>query len=521
MSAVFGKEGYRFVEINVVKTILGGIVLLPISLMLNFPIEQLVTQSGNIFLIILLLIFFRLIGSLIIEIVQELILLPILQRRFSSAIEKEGYGDRDELVFFPPHKMWKDPLFKNAREEIVILVSIFSSLIILWTTFNIAHFIPLSFNVFTFKESFSDQNVNETYKMLTLDLKRLVLGINILFVILTIPIIILLYRAVFAPYTNKKSKDVYRWKNKEISRYILFLLPFSCPILISLLSKYIIGQNQNRTAIILYLLLIPACIITYILCVLVVMYIIQHFSQGEIVERITKEEKTFNQSFISYYSMYYTFLNFKEKNIKLESQLYLISAIHAFNLLSSSYSDDHPEKVFLEENKEEDKKINKLLNYTIATKLFKVIIENIAKNNFETAATFFLSQFEEAATETVSKSKNLDLIIYIFEESYKWEPERLFLMLRTVNARVSRGRDPNFLEKVKKRVADELTDIKITSEKFLEGVDKLLDDNNSSVNNVKAGILKCVMLVAEKSVDEMKLFVCVDFWKKFVKEENL
>ena len=63
--------------------------------------------------------------------------------------------------------------------------------------------------------------------------------------------------------------------------------------------------------------------------------------------------------------------------------------------------------------------------------------------------------------------------------------------------------------------------MKITSEKFLEEVDKLLDDSNSSVDNVKAGFLKCVMLVAEKSVAEMKLFVCVDFWKKFVKKENL
>ena len=518
MSAVFGKEGYRFVEINVVKTILGGIVLLPISLMLNLPIEQLVTRSGNIFLIILLLIFFRLIGSLIIEIVQELILLPILQRRFSSAIEKEGYGDRDELVFFPPHKMWKDPIFKNAREEIVILVSIFSSLIILWTTFNIAHFIPLSFNVFTFKESFSDQNVNETYKMLILDLKRLVFGVNILFAILTIPIIILLYRAVFASYTNKKSKGVYRRKSKEISRYFFFLLPFLFPVLISLLSKLIIGQNQDKITITLYLLLIPAFIIIYIPCVLVVMYIIQCFSHGKIVERIAKEEKTLNQSFISYYSMYYTFLNFKEKNIKLESQLYLISAIHAFNLLSSKDSYDLQEKVFLEKNKEEDEQLNKLPNYIIATGLFKVIVENVIKNNFETAAAFFLSQFEEAATETLSKSKNVDLIVYIFEESYNWEPDRLFLMLRTINARVNKGRDPNFLEKVKKRVADELTDTKITSEKFLEEVDKLLDNSNSSANNVKNGFLKCVMLVAEKSVAEKKLFVCVDFWKKFVKE---
>ena len=128
MSVVFGRPGYRFVEINVVKTIFGASVLLPFLLMFRVPIELLLTESASISHVVLLLVFSRMIGSLIIELIQELVLLPILKRKFVSIITKKGYHNREEPLNFPPHRMWKDILRPRLKSRFSIaLISLTSS----------------------------------------------------------------------------------------------------------------------------------------------------------------------------------------------------------------------------------------------------------------------------------------------------------------------------------------------------------------------------------------------------------
>ena len=217
MSAIFGKEGYRFIEINAVKTIFGLSILLPLVILFKIPIQELVSQKTSILLVVVLLLLSRLIGSLVIEITQESVFLPLLKDIFSSTIEKEGYTGRVELRRFPPHKMWKDELFKRAREEIIILVSLLVSLIILFATFNIANYTPFYLEIPEFIKWDSRMEDNSEYNDLIIGLKGYIFWINLVLSIFALPVVYLLYRTVFTSYIEENDPSSSIAKENESS----------------------------------------------------------------------------------------------------------------------------------------------------------------------------------------------------------------------------------------------------------------------------------------------------------------
>ena len=525
MSTIFGKEGYRFVEINAVKTMFGAIVLLPIFLLLELPIEELIGQSGSIFLIILLLLLSRLIGSLIIEIVQELVLLPVLKTTFSSARE----SNRDYLRIFPPHKMWKDVLFRKAREEIVILICIFASLIILWTIFNTA--ITPPFGILMSNED--DSTNSRIYETLVVDIGAgWVIGLaNTVLLVFVIPVVYLLYKAVFDVYISEKSNTKLLWKEKIKTRGIdpmliffpLIIIPFLFPLIFFLLN-YVI-ETDNRSQQTWFRLICMFLAIVYILLYFLVIRVCFSYRKGKRKDKDTVHyQRNLLDDFRSYYSLYYNLLNYRTRNIKLKSQLYLISAIHAFNLLSSDYVYDILEKTYQKQHSNSNGTIgtkqSNIPNYAVAVRIFKIIIDSVRENNFYIALNFFLSQFEEAAVTTIERSKDIDLVIGFFEIDYNWDAEQLLLMLKTLNA--SGQEDLNFSKNMREKITKELSESskERTSEEFLEEINNMLyhGDSKKEIRRISSTILESVLRVASDSENEIKILVCVDFWRIFVKK---
>ena len=528
MSTVFGKEGYRFIEINAVKTIFGAIILLPIFLLLELPIEELIGQSGSIFLIILLLLLSRLIGSLIIEIVQELVLLPVLRSTFSSARE----SNRDYLRLFPPHKMWKDVLFRKTREEIIILVCIFASLIILWMIFNTS--VTPSFGVLVSNEGNSTNG--RIYETLVADIGAgWVIGLaNTLFLIFASPVVYLLYKALFDVYIDEKNSTKLLWKEKiktwGIDVMILFfpliVIPLLFPLIFFLLS-YVI-ETDIKSQQIWFRLMCITFTIGYILLYFLSIRVYFSCKKGKRRNKNTvNHEKNLQNDFNSYYSLYYNLLNYRVRNIKLKSQLYLISAIHAFNLLSSDYVYDILEKTdqkqYSNSNSTAKTKQFNIPRYAIAVRIFRIIIDNVRENNFDTALGFFLSQFEEATVSIIEGSEDINLVIDFFEIDHSWDPEQLFLMLKALNVR---GHNNScFSKNIRDRVAKELNESskRRTPEEFLGEINNMLylGDSKKEIGRISSTILESVLRVASDSENEIKILVCVDFWRIFVKKRVL
>ena len=551
MSTVFGRQGYRFVEINVIKTIFGAIVLLPFFLMLRFPLEQLITGSGNILLIILLLIFSRLIGSFIIEAVQELILLPILEYRFSSAINEKGYSNREELKNFPPHRMWKDKLFEKTREEIIILFCIFASLIILWTTFNVANFTPLSFETLTFDILSSDeQNNMTTHSSLIEDLRNTGVSVlvNVLFFVFIVFTMYFLYQALFPLYSGKKysgKKEKRKWNTGTLERIMILGHFLIFPVSFSLLS-FIISKCTNLPDSMYFEIIFLSFILIIIIGYFPVLRAIYwHFNSSLSKKKGRDEENRYGENlendFVSYYALYYALLTFETKNIKLDSQLYLISAIRSFKLLSSLYVYDTQEKAFLEkikqevkeelEPKPEEETTNnenrsnniKFPSYVIATRLSEILTDDVTDGNFDTAIRYFLGQIEEASIDIISKSENLSPIVYLFKESYKWNPEQLLSMINALNERSFKQKE--FLGGVRKIIEDEFDrhDTWKKASDFFEEIRAILnsgDDSKKTISNMEGGFLKIVLQVArdKKKCENERVaeLTCQAFYTRFV-----
>ena len=612
MSAIFGKEGYRFVEINVVKTIFGAtflIFLLQFFLPIGDLINQLINQSGNILLIILLLVFSRLVGSLIIEIIQEVIVLPILKGILPLVVEHNNY-----LKLFPPYKMWKDALFKKAREEIIILVSLFVSLIMLWATFN-TNTLQLSIlkpgkensingiSIDSDLIKFGDSVMINLFEAFTV-----IFFVNIVFSVLAYAIIYLLYKAVFDSYTDGKREIRSSWIKKNIIilfplfihnvlwpifviyvynagqiqlnligfiltltllyfllallpigyllaiRYLFekpglldipilrvplnyllkksvvkdtviliipFLSPLAVPLFIFLTYSYI--GNQQILLGLVYLTCISGAALTYL------GFLKIYFSPKEErrAEDIESYERNLENDFRSYYSLYYNLLNYETKNTKLKTQLYLISAIHAFNLLSSHYLYDIQEKAFQGKNTNYTvtTELPDIPNYAIATRVYRIVVENVVKNNFDVAVGFFLSQLshlEEVAIATIAKSENIDLVIHSFEKDYNWDVRQLLPMLITLN---TRGEDPKFSNEIGNIIAKELDNSGKgrADEEFLENIYRMLyhKDSENRVISMDSVLLRSVLRVAKESKSKEKILICVDFWRIFIKKTTL
>ena len=752
MSAVFGKEGYRFVEINAVKTIFGLSVLLPFFVIFKFPIQLLVFQATNIFLTILLLIFSRLIGSLIIEIVQELILLPLLRDIFSSTTEKRGYNNRDELRLFPPHKMWKDKLFKKAREEIIILSSLLATLIILIAIFNIASLTPFSLDIPDFIDRFIEQlypdddtntnnttnntNTNNTntnndvYNDLAEGLKGYALWINVVFFVLALPVVILLYRAIFTSYADKQKKieslDKRKYICKILSFYLRHCLVLILPIIILLVDyrfyNWLLNRGYSNTekyfvffyvgfilgGIILYFAYLRSYFvvqyskrkidlnnneknpegtddekyfkpgirlelendsdadnidlnnneknpegtddekyfkpgirlelendsdadnidlnnneknpegtdgekysksrkvkniissyhvqmyITFLLILLLVGYIVLNYfnlpllneeREGAFINLVlilmgipylvyfgygiynvikkknsdqrsgknndkneVNSRESLHEEFVSFYFMYYNLLEYKAKNIKLESDLFLISAIHVFSLLSSTYVYDVQEKAFFEKAAPSappdyyviTEELAEIPNYAIATRLFNIIADNVTKNNFDAAMSFFLSSLkytaidslEYTAIKLVSKLENIELITHIFKVGDKWENKFLLLssILKEMNERAKLGQT-KFLKDTRVEIKKEYKMIKNVFKDKKKGGKMLISEIRNKILNgfslrdeiyIEPGFLKILLKVTQHACDQkpqpnsFMMLTCDSFYKIFV-----
>ena len=205
MTTVTEKSRVRGVGVNAVNIILGLTILLPFLLMFRVPIELLLVEDVNLFLIVLLLALSKLIGSLIIELFQILIVLPILKQDMlkRDMLEQEL---RDSLsIDFRLDEMWKDPLFDEKKDRIIVLISITFSFIILWMTFNIANYTPILFKDYIF-DPFSRNSRNKDYSMIIDNLEHPIVSwlINSLFLIFVLLVGYLLYQSVISSYTEKE-----------------------------------------------------------------------------------------------------------------------------------------------------------------------------------------------------------------------------------------------------------------------------------------------------------------------------
>ena len=526
MSVVFGRPGYRFVEINVVKTIFGASVLLPFLLMFRVPIELLLTESASISLVVLLLVFSRMIGSLIIELIQELVLLPILKRKFVSIITKKGYHNREELLNFPPHRMWKEALFKKTKEEIIVLVCIVASLIILWTTFNVANSTPILFKNLPIG---LDRNQNYQRLIESLGEPVMFISINILFSVFVLFTVYLLYQALFPLYIEKEGLEMYSPKKsnslkKIISSFPFFLLLF--PLIFPIVGIILSYLLPNQTWFNLVYLLILFVIISLSFLFLRFFFPLSNPRKREEKnskndKNITKQERSLDHDFISYYTLYYDLLNPETGNIKLVSQLYLISAIHAFKLLSSRYEYYLPEKVF-QEQKANDKKQRSekgdqnYANYATARKLLEFLTKEVTEDNFDTAIRFFLGQVRETSLGMIASSNKINPILYLFREGKSWESNHLLSMLEEIN--LKGNREEEFLSEMRQTIEKELYEYKNqngSGNKFLKEIDELIKDNEKEIS-VSDGFLHIVLLVAKNSRNERRKVTCTNFWNTFI-----
>ena len=558
MSAVLGNKGYRFIEVNVVKTVLGLVLLIPILLIMEIPIQEIFLLSGNISLILFLFIGARLFGSLAIEGIQELIWLPYLKRLFSQMLREKGYENREELLTFPPHQMWRDNLFEKEKDEIIVITSIILSLMVIWITLNlVASGLSsyLQWNLFSFEKNQTVDITNlELYYnnfVSSLDSPRMLILINLLFPVLLIVTTYFLYLAIFRPYvtTEENQKSTSLKELKEI--FIIASYPSFAPLLILLggksytLINNLINNEWNLkhvliSLIILYYLFIPFITSYSFLSILSIEHLLKlkRNERDRSTDRDTKiyggEHKLENE-FLSFYSLYYDLLTPENKLIKLDIQLYLISAIHSFNLLSSRNLYDAQEELLLEslkKNKKSDSepvkknkkngskpvKLSKSIEPTphlISARIFNIIIDNVEKGNFEVSLKFFLGPIKETSVRLISTHSSPQLIINVFKQVSNWNPLLLFEMIRALTKRAKETEDEVVIKVIKKNIGHELKNSYFKNDErnlyhfkrhilSLRYPKESTDKENLKLSSLDSGILKTAILVAKSNYKEDK-----------------
>ena len=544
MSAVLGGKGYRFIEVNVVKTVLGLALLIPILLVVEAPIQEIFLLSGNISLILFLFIGARLFGSLAIEGIQELIWLPYLKRLFSQMLRKKGYENREELLTFPPHQMWKDNLFEKEKDEIIVITSIILSLMVIWITLNlVASGLSsyLQWNLFSFEKN---QTVDITNLELyynnfasSLDSPRMLILINLLFPVLMIVAAYFLYLAIFRPYViAKENQRSSRLKGlKEIS--VIASYPSFVPLLILLggVVYALINNKWDVEHVSIYLIILSIALVIVVLVIVFYFFFsfpsIKHLwrikrnERGDITDRDTRiyvGEHKLENDFLSFYSLYYDLLALENKLIKLNTQLYLISAIHSFNLLSSRYLYDAQEEMLLESLKRNPSNNNvtdtlskpiEPLPYLISARIFDIIIDNVKRGNFEVSLKFFLGPIKETGVRLISAHKSSQLVINVFEQVSNWNLLLLLDMIKALTKRAKERKDEDVIKAIKENIEYELKKVyhkdhnsnvyhfksHLTSLRYPE---QRSDKEKQKLSQLDSGILKTVLLVAKANYKE-------------------
>ena len=545
MSGVFGSKGYRFIEVNVVKTIFGLVLLLPILLVMEVPIQEIFLSSGYISLILFIFVGARLLGSLAVEVIQELIWLPYLKRRFSHILAEKEYENREELLTFPPHQMWKDYLFEKEKDEIIVIISIILSLMVIWSTLNlVASGLSsyLQWNLFSFEKIDMDMTNLELYydKFVdSLDSFQILLLINLLFPVLMIVTTYFLYLAIFRPYTI--GKDNQRSTKKELKEIFIIasypsLVPFSILLGRTLYLLIISEWSRDYTPII--------ALGSIELAILIFSFYLD--SSFKHVWRIIRNERgrstdggdtgisveghELESGFLSFYSLYYDLLAPGNKLIKLDVQLYLISAIHSFNLLSSRYLYDVQEVMFLESEKGNSSNSNtngtvfkpvEPPSYLISARIFNIIIDNVERGNFEVSLEFFLGPIKETAVSLISVHRSSQFIIDMFKQVSDWDLLSLFNMIRALTKRAKEGKSEEVIKGIKENIENELENAyhkddnsnvyyfknHITSLRYhkkMSEKEKTAEKENLILSPLDNGILKTVILVAKANYTKDK-----------------